>query len=36
MSPERYPPIKPSDFTAEQQDAYDYISQAAEKSFGDA
>ncbi|CZR58871.1 uncharacterized protein PAC_08763 [Phialocephala subalpina] len=36
MSPERIPPIKPSDLTAEQKDAYDYMSQKADEFFGDA
>jgi hypothetical protein len=32
---ERFPPINPSDLTAEQKEAYHYMSEIAEKYFGD-
>lgn len=35
MSSERFPPIKPSDLSVEQKEAYDYLSQSAAKFFGD-
>jgi hypothetical protein len=32
---ERFPPIKPSDLTSEQKEAYDHMSHIAEKFFGE-